>query len=113
MIEAQQFILWLVRKIFAGVIATPKRWHDRLTDIFEYDDWIIPVILIIIGAGISGLGLGIFFAATGHSDLGSYVLLSVWGTSILFVVSAGIRYMYRVFKQEQKELIDTLKQHNG
>ena len=110
MIEAQQFILWLIRKIVSAIVRTPKRWHDRMTDLYEYDDWIIPVMLLCLLAGGVGLGLGIFFAATGHSYLGSIVLLSVWGTSILFIVSTGVRYMYRAFKAEQEELVKALKQ---
>ena len=110
MIELQQFLLWLVRKFFTKIIVLPKRWHDQLTDIFEYDDWFIPVFLISLLSGGAGLGLGIFLVSTGHSELGAITLLTIWGIGILFIVSAAMRYMYRVFKQEQQELIKALKQ---
>ena len=110
MIELQQFILWLVRKFFTKTIALPKRWHDRLTDIFEYDDWFIPVFLISLVVSGTGLGLGIFLVSTGHGDLGGIVFLSIVGTGAMFIGSTAVRYMYRVFKQEQQELIKALKQ---
>jgi hypothetical protein len=110
MIELQQFILWLIRKIVSAIVRTPKRWHDRMTDLYEYDDWFIPVMVLCLLASGVGLGLGIFFASTGHSYLASIVLLSVWGTGILFIVSTGVRYMYRAFKAEQEELVKALKQ---
>ena len=110
MIELQQFLLWLVRKFFTKTIAFPKRWHDRLTDIFEYEDWIIPVFLLSLLVGGVGLALGIFLVSTGHSELGAIVFLSIVGIGAGFIVSTAVRYMYRVFKQEQQELIKALKQ---
>lgn len=110
MIEAQQFILWLARRIISVILSTPKRWHDQLTDTFDDGDWVMPVILVCIGIFGVGFFLGIFFAATGHIDLGAIVLLSIWGIGALFVISVIIRAAYRVFKAEQRELIRALKQ---
>lgn len=106
MIELQQFLLWIVRKI----LAAPKRWFNRLTDIYEYSDWIIPVMLLFILIGGIGLAVGIFFASVGQSTIGAWFLLIIWGGGLAFIVSAGVRAMYRVFKQEQQELIKALKQ---
>lgn len=110
MIEAQQFILWVIRRIISAILSAPKRWHDSLTDTFDDGDWFIPMLLVCLGIFGVGFLLGIFFAATGHLDLGAIVLLSVWGTGALFVISVIIRAAYRVFKREQRELIRTLKQ---
>ena len=109
MIELQQFLLWIVRK----VVAAPKRWFDRLTDIYQYSDWIIPVTLLFIMIGVIGLATGLFFAAVGQSAIGAWCHLTIWFGGLAFIVSAGIRAMYRAFKAEQQEFIETLKNNNG
>lgn len=105
MIELKQFLLWIVRKI----IAAPRRWFDRLTDIYEYSDWIIPVMLLVLLIGGAGLAVGIFFASVGQSIVGAWCLLVIWSSGLIFIASAGVRAMYRAFKAEQREFIETLK----
>ena len=110
MIELQQFLLWLVRKSFSAIMAAPYRWHNQLTNTFNSGDWFIPLILIFIGISLAGLGAGLMLTALGQSHTGATVMLTMWGIGLLFVVSAAIRAMYRVFKQEQQDLIKALKQ---
>lgn len=110
MIELRQFLLWILRRIVSAVLAAPRRWHDQLTDMYEYRDWFIPVLLICLVFGGVGFAFGIGLAALGQSHLGATVMLSIWGGGILFVLSTGIRAMWRAFKEEQQKFIDTLKQ---
>lgn len=105
MIELQQFLLWILRKI----MAKPRHWFDTVTGYFEFSDWPIPVLLISMFIAVVGFCFGIAFAALGRSDIGAIFLIAIWGGGIAFIVAAGVRAMWRAFKEEQKEFIDTLK----
>ena len=73
MIETKQFLLWILCKI----IAAPKRWHDRVTEIYGHSEWIIPITAITVGTGFFGLSIGILFAALGYSDIGAVFLIAI------------------------------------
>lgn len=106
MIELQQFLLWILRKI----VAKPRHWFNTVTGYFELSDWPIPILLVSMGIAIVGFCFGIAFTAFGRPDIGAVFLIVIWGGGLAFVVSAGIRAMYRAFKQEQQQFINTLKQ---
>lgn len=106
MIELKQFLLWILRKIAAA----PKRWHDRLTEIYGHSEWIIPITAITVGVGFFGILIGILFAALGRNDIGAVFLIAICSVGGAFILSAAVRAMYREFKRDQRELINTLKQ---
>ena len=106
MIELQQFLLWILRKI----AASPRRWHNWLTDLYEYSDWFVPVLLIMMGIGIAGVAFGVIAELMFNATVAGGVCLATWVGGLAFIVSTAVRYMYRVFKQEQQELIKALKQ---
>lgn len=105
MIEAQQFLLWILRKLSA----LPKRWFNQLTDLYEYNDWPIPIMLITMGIGFGPLIIGVPIAAMGQSYLGSAIIFLIWSIGAGFIIGSGVRALYRAFKSEQREFIETLK----
>ena len=106
MIELQQFLLWILRKI----AASPRRWHNWLTDLYEYSDWFVPVLLIMMGIGIAGVAFGVIADLMFNATVAGGVCLATWFSGLAFIVSTGIRAMYRAFKAEQQDFINTLKQ---
>lgn len=105
MIELKQFLLWIVRKI----LAAPRRWFDRLTDMYEYSDWFIPIFLIFILISGMGVVFGVIGDLMFNATVAGGVCLATWFIGLTFIASAGVRAMYRVFKAEQREFIETLK----
>lgn len=106
MIELKQFLLWMLRKIASA----PRRWHNWLTDLYEYSDWFIPVFLIMMGIGVAGVAFGVIADLMFNATVANGVCLVIWFGGLAFIVSAGVRAMYHAFKAEQQELIKALKQ---
>mgnify|MGYP003348659586 CR=1 FL=1 len=108
MIELQQFLMWIVRKMAKW----PMRCYNLLLDTFQYGDWYIPIIGISLMIGAGGVLFGLIVAlCTGGPGSGAVILI-VWGLGFGTIISAGVQTMYRAFKREQQELFDTLKGNN-
>ena len=108
MTETKQFLMWILRKLFA----LPKQLLDFMTDAFK-EDWAFKLILqLAIAFGIAlVVTIVIRFLYAGHPPSGLVGLVGtiVWMTGNLFVVVAGIRAMHKRFRAEQNEFFSKLK----
>ena len=106
MIELTQFIKWIGRRAWA----LPGRLHSNLTDALDDSDWFIPLIFSGIATFFAGLFVGVaLYKITGGHAISAILALIIWTTGAVFIGTAGVRAMYRVFRQEQAEFIRKLK----
>jgi hypothetical protein len=105
-IELTQFIKWLARR----ARALPGQLHNRLTDSFDESDWFMPLFFSGLATFIAGFLVGvILYKITGGHVISAILALIIWTTGAVFIVTAGIRAMYRAFKQEQNEFFNKIK----
>ena len=108
MIELTQFIKWLCRHAWA----LPGRLHSHLTDTLEARgvERFIPLILSGMATFVAGMLVGIVLhGITGGHVISAILALIIWVTGAVFIVTAGVRAMYRAFRQEQDNFIRKLK----
>jgi hypothetical protein len=108
MIEAKQFLMWIIRKLFA----LPMQLLDFMTNAFE-EDWALKLILqLAIAFGIALVVTAVIRVLyVGHppNGLAGLVGTIVWMTGNLFVAVAGIRAMHKRFRAEQNEFFNKIK----
>lgn len=108
MIEAKQFLMWIIRKLFA----LPMQLLDFMTDSFD-EDWALKLIaqlgIAFSIALIVTVVLRILFAGHPPEGLAGIIGTIVWMTGNLFIAVAGIRAMYRRFRAEQNEFFNKIK----
>jgi len=105
MTELKQFLLWILRRL----TRLPRRLHDNLTEALGCEDWYLPFGLSFIGVGLFGLLTGVVLYKILQTDVSAIIASVIWTVGSLFVLSAGVRAMYRAFKHEQDEFIRQLK----
>lgn len=106
MIELIQFLKWILRQVWA----IPGRILQKLTETFECSDWPMTLVLFILTIFMSGVLAGsVIFGLLRIPSLGSIVCLLIWTVGYGFVAAAGIRVMYRAFRQEQQDFMDRLR----
>ena len=105
MIEIRQFLLWILRKMSKW----PVRWYNCMLECYSYNDWFIPIggFTFMVGAGGVLFGLGVALCTGGPGS--GPVMCAIWGIGFGAIISAGVQTMYRAFKREQQELLDTIK----
>jgi len=106
MVELTQFVKWIGRRMWA----LPGRLHSRLTDSLDESDWFITLFFSSLATFIAGLGVGvILYGTTGGHVISAILTLVIWVTGAVFIVTAGVRAIYRAFRREQAEFINKLK----
>ena len=105
MIELRQFLMWILRKIAKW----PSRWYNRLLEYYEYSDVFLPIIGNVLIVGGVGIALGLL-ASIANGQVGAVICIGVWGIGLGFIISSAVHTLYRAFKREQQEFINTLKQ---
>jgi hypothetical protein len=104
MIELTQFIKWLCRRAWA----LPGRLHSRLTDSFD-DDCFATLFFSSLATFLAGLGVGVVLhGLTGGHVISAILALIIWTTGSVFIVTAGVRAMYRAFRRDQDNVIKRL-----
>lgn len=105
MIELTQFIKWLARRAWA----LPGQLHNRLTDSFDESDWFMSLFFSGLATFIAGFLVGVILhKITGGHVISAILALIIWTTGIVFIVTAGIRAMYRAFRRDQDNVIKQL-----
>jgi hypothetical protein len=108
MIEAKQFLMWIIRKLFA----LPMQLLDFMTNAFE-EDWALKLILqLAIAFGIAlvvTVVIRVLYVGHPPNGLAGLVGTIVWMTGNLFVAVAGIRAMHKRFRAEQNEFFNKIK----
>lgn len=110
MIELKQFMLWILRRVFA----LPNQLLDFMAGTYNDNPWFLVLPIQIAIAFAVGIASGIITMAlfAGHPPPGvvGIPVLIIWFTGGFAIISSGIRAMYRTFKQEQVDFIERLKQ---
>lgn len=105
MIELTQFVKWLARRAWA----LPGQLHDRLTDSFDESDRFMSLFFNSLVTFIAGFLVGvILYKITGGHVICAILALIIWTTGTVFIVTAGIRAMYRAFRRDQDDVIRRL-----
>ena len=105
MIELTQFIKWLGRRAWAS----PGQLHHRLTDSFDESDWFMSLFFSGLATFIAGFLVGVILhKITGGHVISAILALIIWTTGAVFIVTAGIRAMYRAFRRDQDNVIKRL-----
>ena len=105
MIELTQFIKWLARRAWA----LPGQLHNRLTDSFDDSDWFATLFFSSLLTFITGMMVGlVLHGITGGHVISAILALIIWTTGAVFIVTAGIRAMYRAFRRDQDNVIRRL-----
>ena len=105
MIELTQFIKWLCRRAWA----LPGQLHSRLTDSFDESDWPMSLFFSSLATFIPGFLVGVVLhKITGGHVISAILALVIWTTGSVFIVTAGIRAMYRAFRRDQDNVIKRL-----
>jgi hypothetical protein len=105
-IELTQFIKWLARSAWA----LPGQLHNRLTDSFDESDWFMSLFFSGLATFITGMMVGlVLHGITGGHVISAILALIIWTTGAVFIITAGVRAMYRAFKQEQNEFFNKIK----
>ena len=112
MIEMTQFLKWLGRKMFGGVLdwiaAIPGIYRNIRNSLREDTGsslflWIVCIIGVIVVVAI----VTAMFGVPREQALHCMGFTCIAGAGLLLIV--GIQALYDAFKEDQRELLETLK----